>query len=157
MADTSLSFVSAEDLEAVVHLLRECGLPYHDIGQHLSGMIVAKHDGRLVGTIALEVYKEFGLLRSLAVAPEHRSRGLGRALYGRIVAYAHLRGVTALYLLTTTAAEYFLKLGFQVLDRAQVPTEISATEEFRNLCPSTAVCLAKKVYGDVARVEPGLS
>ena len=148
LPESSFFFASPEDLEAVVHLLGECGLPHEDIGKHLPGLIVARHYGRLIGTIALEVYKEVGLLRSLAVAPEQRNRGLGKALYERIVAYAQLRGVETLYLLTTTASEYFSKLGFQVLDRKQVPAEIGATEEFRGLCPSSAVCLSKKLCKD---------
>ena len=146
MPESSFAFASPEDLKAIVRMLRECGLPREDIHKHLSGLIVAKNDGRLLGTIALEVYSQAGLLRSLAVAPAHRNLGLGRALYERIVAYAQLRGVTTLYLLTTTASEYFSKLGFQVLDRSRVPAEIGATEEFRSLCPGTAVCLAKKLF-----------
>jgi len=146
MPESSFTFALPEDLEAVGCLLRECGLPHEDIHKHLSGLIVARHDGQLIGTIALEVCNQAGLRRSLAVATEQRNRGLGRALYRRIVAYAQLRGVTTLYLLTTTASEYFSKLGFQVVDRAQVPAEIGATEEFRSFCPSTAVCFAKKLF-----------
>jgi len=151
MPESSFTFALPEDLEAVGRLLRECGLPHEDIHKHLSGLIVAKNDGRLLGTIALEVYKQAGLLRSLAVAPKERNRGLGRELYGRIVAYAQLRGVTTLYLLTTTASGYFSKLGFQFMDRAGVPAEIASTEEFCSLCPTTAVCFAKKLLQEGGR------
>jgi len=156
MPESSFSFASSEDLEAVVDLLRECGLPHEDIHKHLSGLIVAKHDGRLIGTIALEAYNDVGLLRSLAVVSDQRNRGLGRALYWRIVADAQLRGVTTLYLLTTTASEYFSKLGFRVLDRSEVPPEIAATEEFSSLCPSNYSLSSQKPVRR-RQVAPGTS
>jgi len=115
--------------------------------------MVARDGSQLVGAIGLELLGRRALLRSLAVAREHRNRGLGQALYTRLVAHAHLRGVTKLYLLTLTAQEYFSRRGFEVVDRAAVPPEIRATREFRELCPGTAVCLAKDIQNE-ARYFP---
>ena len=36
-------------------LLRSCDLPDDDIGHHLPNFVVAGHEGRIVGTIGLEV------------------------------------------------------------------------------------------------------
>ena len=57
------------------------------------------------------------------------------------IAAAQARGVTALYLLTTTATTFFQRVGYTAHDRANVPPSIAAATEFSSLCPDTADCL----------------
>jgi len=83
------------------------------------------------------------LLRSLVVHPNHQAEGLGRFLTNELESFARKRGVKALYLLTTTAADFFLKLGYQFAQKATVPDPIKSTEEFKSICPELAVCLYK--------------
>jgi amino-acid N-acetyltransferase len=82
-----------------------------------------------------------GFLRSVAVAPEVRDRGVGRALVIDRVALAHAMRLNAVYLLTTTAADYFRTFGFSSASRDDVPPELSASPEFSGACPSSATCL----------------
>lgn len=98
--------------------------------------------------IGLEPLNGVGLLRSLAVASPHRGKGLAKALYTSIVAYARGRGIKKLYLLTLTAAGFFSKLGFAKIERGNVPAALQGTEEFRSLCPDTAVCMVKEIGGE---------
>jgi amino-acid N-acetyltransferase len=49
--------------------------------------------------------------------------------------------VTDLYLLTTTASEYFKKLGFRVEDRQKVTGGIVGSVEFKSACPKTATLM----------------
>jgi amino-acid N-acetyltransferase len=86
------------------------------------------------------------LLRSVAVHPAWQRHGLARAAVTALVAHAESSGVEALYLLTTTAAHYFPRLGFQPVDRATVPDSIAATEEFTDACPATALAM-RRVLG----------
>lgn len=137
-----------EDLKSVQQLLLDCELPYQDVANHLSHFIVARNSTQLVGVIGLEPLNGVGLLRSLAVASPHRGKGLAKALYTRIVAHAHRKGIKRLYLLTLTAAGFFSKLGFAKIDRENVPTALQGTEEFRSLCPDTAVCMVKEIGGE---------
>ncbi len=97
----------------------------------------------LVGVAGLEVCCENALLRSVAIAPEWRSRGLGRALVERVIADAESRGIRALYLLTTTAERYFPSFGFETITRERVPDDIRATEEFRVACPASATVMGR--------------
>jgi N-acetylglutamate synthase-like GNAT family acetyltransferase len=83
-------------------------------------------------------------LRSVTVEPSWRSRGLGRALVTRAVAEAEVRGVDALYLLTTTAEHYFPAFGFTRTSREAVPADIRATAEFRVACPASATVMVRK-------------
>jgi len=129
------------DLPAIEQLLAASHLPLAGVSAALPGFIVAESGGAIVGTAAVEVCRDNALLRSVAVAPEWRSRGLGRALVTRAIAAAEARGLRALYLLTTTAEHYFPSFGFRQISRAEVPTDVQATEEFRGACPDTAVVM----------------
>ena len=89
------------DTPAIERLLTAADLPLAGLSDALPGMVVAESGGAIVGTAALEVRGNNALLRSVAVAPEWRSRGLGRALVARAIADAEARGLDAVYLLTT--------------------------------------------------------
>jgi SAM-dependent methyltransferase len=82
-------------------------------------------------------------LRSVAVRPEWQQRGLGRELVRRLVCEAEGRGLRALYLLTLTAEHYFPRLGFERIERGDVPPEIADTLEFKNACPASAVVMVR--------------
>ena len=51
---------------------------------------------------------------------------------------ARRRGFKAAYLLTTTARDYFLRLGFTPADRANAPLALRQSAEFKGACPDTA-------------------
>jgi len=114
----------------------------------LPNFTVAEYGSELVGVAGLEVCCNNALLRSVAVSPEWRSRGLGRALVTRVIADAEARGINALYLLTTTADRYFPSFGFREITREQVPVDVRETAEFRSACPATATVMYRPL--DVA-------
>ncbi|MCG3209933.1 MAG: Amino-acid acetyltransferase [Anaerolineae bacterium] len=136
---------SQADAVAIKHLLAQADLPSEDFAAHLTHFRLAKNDGELAGVIGLEPFGEAGLLRSLVAAPAYRGQGLGQALVEQVTGYARSLGVRELYLLTTTAADFFPRLGFRVIDRASVPPAIQTTAEFASICPSTAVCMSKRI------------
>jgi len=105
-------------------------------------------EGRVVGAVGLEIHGEDGLLRSLVVDPEVRGGGLGLRLVDALEAAAADRGLTNLYLLTTTAARFFPKLGYAVGLRAEVPAAVAGSREFQALCPDSAVMLRKRLNHD---------
>jgi amino-acid N-acetyltransferase len=51
--------------------------------------------------------------------------------------------IKRLVLLTQTAADFFARQGFRTIERSSAPEDIQASEEFRSLCPSSAICMAK--------------
>lgn len=131
------------DLPGIEQLLTASDLPLVGVAEALPGFVVAEFEGAIVGTAALEACCDNALLRSVAVAPGWRSRGLGRALVNRVIAEAEARGIRALYLLTMTAEQYFPSFGFQPVTRDRVPTDVQATEEFRTACPASAVVMCR--------------
>jgi len=129
------------DLVAVERLLAESSLPVIGVADALCSFVVAESEGRLVGVVGLEICCEYALLRSTAVAPEWRDRGLGRRLVERIIAEAEAQGICALYLLTTTAERYFPSFGFAKTTRDEVPAPVRQTAEFQTACPTSATVM----------------
>ena len=126
-------------------LLSQSMLPFDDISSHLPNFVIAKSEGKVIGVIGLEYCGDFSLGRSLAVAPAFRRRGIAKELYRQILVQAQLKGIKELYLLTTTAADFFTGLGFQTTIRNSTPEAVRATKEFLNGCPFTAVCMVKSL------------
>ena len=137
----------ADDLTAIVELLTACGLPASDLSAaHLADFFVATANDRLIGVAGVEQLERVGLLRSLAVAPDYRSAGVAHRLVTACEERAKsLHGISDLYLLTTTAADYFLQRGYREVPRASVPGGVAAHPQFAGLCPASARCLAKNL------------
>ena len=129
------------DLTEIERLLTASNLPVDGVAGALDGFLVAEHEGRLVGVVGVEGCGEYGLLRSTAVDPAWRGRGLGRQLVERAIAEAEARGLDALYLLTTTAERYFPSFGFAHTTRDAVPERVRDTAEFRTACPASAAVM----------------
>ena len=133
-----------QDLAGVTRLLSEADLSI-GLPSDLRRFIVAKQAGRLIGAAGLEPYGRSGLLRSVIVAPEARGTGLGAALVERVLTNAAAEGVIDVYLLTTTAEQYFLRHGFERIPRAIVPASVQSSVEFREACPATAAVMHRRL------------
>ncbi|MDR7435107.1 MAG: arsenic resistance N-acetyltransferase ArsN2 [Armatimonadota bacterium] len=134
-----------EDLAALFALLERSGLPKDGLVEHLSTTLVARAGGSVVGSAALELYGSAALLRSVAVDPPLRGKGLGTLLTHAALTRARQHGVREIYLLTETAGEFFSRFGFQPIDRAEVPPAIQASVEFTSACPTTALVMALRL------------
>lgn len=133
------------DLPAVERLLTESGLPLDGVRESLTTFIVAQASDDVVGVAGVECCVANGLLRSVAVHPDWRSHGVGRALVTRVISDAEARGTDALYLLTTTAERYFPSFGFRAITRDAVPQDIAATAEFLGACPASATVMRRSL------------
>ena len=141
-AGVTIAPAAAGDLDEVRALVASCDLPTEGLADHVpGGHVVARRAGALVGTAGLEVHGAAAVLRSVAVAPAARGTGLGVALTADRLVEARRQGVDAVYLLTTTAADFYRRFGFAPFSRADVPAEVAASPEFASVCPSSATCL----------------
>lgn len=136
---TDIELAERGDLNAVVALLSENELPIDGLADHLGTLLVARRAGRVIGSAALEVYPDGALLRSVAVQAESRLLRHGRALTD--AALARQRHMRAVDLLTTTAADYFAKLGFDPIAREDVPDTVRNSVEFTTACPASAIAM----------------
>ena len=119
------------------------GLPSDDLGAVPTEVRVARRDGRLVGTVGLELYGQHGLLRSLVVAEAERGAGLGARLVREAEAAGRALGAKSVVLLTTTAASFFESQGYTRLERSEAPDAVRQSSQFQGTCPGSATCLTK--------------
>jgi amino-acid N-acetyltransferase len=78
------------------------------------------------------------------VSPPSRGTGVGRQLVESILERANQEGIDDIYLLTTSAENYFPRFGFARTTRAAVPETVKTSAEFRGACPDTAVVMSRR-------------
>lgn len=147
--DYQIVTANPEELSTVQNILEGCGLPSQDLSKdHMPHFLLVTSGFEQVGTIGLEMYNGYGLLRSLAVRSKHRGLGLGTVLVRKIESYAKKMGIDAMYLLTTTADRFFQDLGYKELPKKEVPDLVLQSDEFAEICPSSAVAMTKELGKD---------
>jgi amino-acid N-acetyltransferase len=104
------------DADEVLRLLDQNQLPLDGLEDHLATTLVARQDGRIVGSAT------------------HAAIRLARDLQ-----------VPAIYLLTTTAERYFPRFGFERIERADVPPTVQTSIEFTSACPASATVMRKSL------------
>ncbi len=132
------------DRVAVDALLHAAALvPIDELSQFGgSQWVVATNDtGQVLGVAGIEMHGGDGLLRSVAVAPELRMAGIGGELVRNRIDWAKRKGLDALYLLTTTAADYWPRFGFVPTARSAAPADIARSNEWSSACPATAAAM----------------
>jgi amino-acid N-acetyltransferase len=130
----------------VVELLTSQKLPTGDLPGLLKNFFVAVDDGMVTGVAGLEVYGNYGLLRSLAVNADLQKKGIGAMLLDKIETLAAEKKLEAIYLLTETAKDYFENKGYEHIARMDIPEEVKAASEFTHVCPESAIAMQKSLY-----------
>ncbi len=109
--------------------------------------VVAEIDGEVVGCGALHVmWDDLAEVRTLAVAPEHLGKGVGRRLLSTLVDRAREFGLARVFCLTFEV-DFFTRQGFEVIEGTPVTSEVYA-ELLRSHDDGVAEFL------DLARVKP---
>ncbi len=144
-AEMKIREATSRDFDAVESLLSANDLPLDGVKESFSGFAVAEDEGRIAGAIGLEKFGSVALLRSAVVSPEYRGSGVGRRLVEQVLERAAKEGVEELFLLTTTAENYFPRFGFDRTTRSAVPAAVKASAEFQGACPDTAVVMKRRI------------
>lgn len=129
--------------DAARALLEAAELPTDDLADPAIRMFGAFDGGALVGVVGVQSCDRMGLLRSLAVAPAMRERGIAAMLCERVIELARAEQLAAVWLLTTGAKDYFARHGFIAVARETAPAEIRTTAQFSSLCPSSATVMRR--------------
>jgi amino-acid N-acetyltransferase len=125
-------------------LLQEAELPASDLTDaHMEHFYFCGSPAAPLGLVGLELCGQDALLRSLVVALNERSRGLGKLLVAHAENEARARGIRAIYILTTTAADFFGRRGYVEASRDDAPEAIRATKEFADICPASSAFMVK--------------
>ena len=141
--------VRPDDRAYVERLLESSDLPTDDLDAAYPSLFVCVggsergESERRIGVAGLEVNGNAGLLRSVAVEESARGQGYGNSICEKLLGRARNRNLDAVYLLTTTAADFFADRGFEAVERETVPEAIRNTGEFSDICPTSATCMKK--------------
>ncbi len=116
------------DADAIIALWRDCGLtrPWNDPAQDIafarkgpaSTILVGEEEGRLVASAMVGHDGHRGMLYYVAVTPDCRGKGLGKATVRAAEAWLAARGVWKVNLLVRAENEavrgFYEKLGYEV-------------------------------------------
>jgi amino-acid N-acetyltransferase len=133
------------DLAPALELLQRSDLPDKGVADAFGHYFVVRDDMQIVGLAGLEIHGEDALLRSVVVEPTHRGQGLAGALVDAVADRAKRLQLRALYLLTTTARDYFGRRGFEDCSREEAPPAIRSSWEFSTGCPSSSSFMKRAV------------
>jgi len=96
----------------------------NDIYDNLRDFFVCEEAETVYGCCALHItWEGLAEIRSLVVHPSRQKKGMGRELIEQGCAEVRAMGVKAVFLLTANPA-YFKKLGFEHVDKSQLPHKI---------------------------------
>jgi amino-acid N-acetyltransferase len=132
------------DVAAIHALLMQCKLPLDGVPGDLALLLVAEHDGQVIGVAGLERYGSDGLLRSVATASSRRGLGIATTLCSEVESRARALGVARFYLLTETAEKFFAQRGYAAIARRFAPAPIAASREFAVVCPASASLMVRE-------------
>jgi ribosomal protein S18 acetylase RimI-like enzyme len=128
------------DVGATIALWEACGLtrpwndPRTDFAQaeqsDASSVLLAREEGRLVGSVMVGFDGHRGWVYYLAVAPEHRGQGLGRALMEAAEAWLAARDAPKLQLMirgdNDAAQGFYAAIGYERQDVAVLGKRLDA-------------------------------
>jgi UDP-N-acetylmuramate: L-alanyl-gamma-D-glutamyl-meso-diaminopimelate ligase len=120
------------DMAAVRGLLTDVGLSADGASDDTHPVFFTlRNETGLVGCVALEVYGDDSVFRSLAVSTAARGGGYGWMLADLAVNQARYRGVRRIYLTTENASDFFAaKFGFRAVDRSTLSPRVAQSNQF---------------------------
>ncbi|MEH7155375.1 GNAT family N-acetyltransferase [Neobacillus drentensis] len=97
-------------------------------------LLLETEDGTLKGSLGMEAFTEFGLLRSLVVSPGQAEKEIF-ILFDQMVQLAKEKGMKGLFLATnkSVALPFFELMGFQRSEREDLPSEFFHSEHIRHV------------------------
>ncbi len=146
-AALTLTFAeTAEEHAQALQLLQDNRLPVHDLSEN-TRLYLLREEGRAIGTGGLEIYGQHALLRSISVATQRQ--GHGRVIVEQLENEARAASLHSLTLLTTTAPNFFARLGYETIARETAPAAVRESAEFKSTCPASAVVMVKRLVQPV--------
>jgi len=145
-AGVAIAPAHGDDRAELEALLAACELPADGLDDAFPhGFAIARLGGRIAGAAGVERWGEHALLRSVAVVPELRAHHLGAALVADRLAWARTRAldgdppaVASISLLTSEAAAFFARLGFEAISRDALPAPLAASQQLSGACCTRA-------------------
>ncbi|WP_062223268.1 GNAT family N-acetyltransferase [Aureimonas sp. D3] len=141
----TLVATAVNDPAGLVGLLSTAGLPTEDVAE--PGRVFLRYateGGEFVGIGGFEPLGAAVLLRSIAVVPEHRGRGMGGAITADLMQRGRGQGAADAFAFTTGERTFLAALGFRRVERTEAPAAVLATRQAMGLCSASAVLWRKE-------------
>lgn len=95
-----------------------------ELCENVRDFVIAEEDSRILGCGALHLYgTHLAEIRSIAVTPQSKGRGVGRALVQALMEESRRQAVTCVCLFTRIP-DFFAHLGFEIARRDMLPDKI---------------------------------
>ena len=147
MKNIDISSAIQEDMRCILTMLEGAALPLSGVSDESSNFLAARHDGDVLGGVAMEDHGSDVLLRSLVVSPAAWNRGIGTQLVNALLDLARGQTKHRVYLMTTTAETFFERFGFQKIPTESLPAGIRTSEEFDGCCAAGASTMVLSLAG----------
>lgn len=96
----------------------------NEIFDQIRDFTVCTEDGKVIAVCALHiVWEDIAEIRSIAVLNKHQGSGIGKKLINRGIREARSLGIKKVFALTYHP-EYFKKLGFDDIDKNDLPHKV---------------------------------
>jgi N-acetylglutamate synthase-like GNAT family acetyltransferase len=133
---TLIRQANKEDLEGLRKFLERANLGSDGLtGESVSSFLLLEDEaGGLKGSLGMEVFEEFGLLRSLVVSAGQAEKEIFM-LFDQMVALAKEKGMKSLFLATNKGAAlpFFELMGFEKIGRGELPAGFYQSEHIRQV------------------------
>lgn len=96
----------------------------NDLYENVRDFFVSEEKGYVAGICALHVlWEDLAEIKSLAVQEDHQKQGIGKVLVRKAIREAKALGIKRVFALTYVP-EYFKRLGFNEIEKAELPHKI---------------------------------
>ena len=116
------------EMQKMINLFADKGDLLHrslnQLYENIRDFLVLEEDGRILGTCALHVnWGDLAEVMALTVDDSCQGKGLGKELVEKCLDEAQALGITRAFALTYKP-EFFQKLGFRLVDKAELPQKV---------------------------------
>ena len=116
------------EMQKLINLFADKGDLLHrslnQLYENIRDFLVLEEDERILGTCALHVnWGDLAEIMALTVDDSCQGKGLGKKLVEKCLDEAQALGITRVFALTYKP-EFFQKLGFKLVDKAELPQKV---------------------------------
>lgn len=129
------------DLPHIAAMLHAGGLISGAARERVGRTLVAEADRTVLATAAWEPTDEAALLRSVAVAEEHRRSGAGTIVVAAALRRIADAGFREVYLMTESAERFFASCGFTPIARDALPESVLRHPQVSRECTAAATAM----------------
>lgn len=147
MNSFTITQIKEDERGQLIDLLKEANLPFTDLPKTLDHFFLAKKDEKVIGSIGLELFLPYALLRSMVVTKGMQGEGIGKLLLNHLLLHVSNKavGIKEIYLITEGAQKFFKSAGFEAIGREHLPEAFKEIPQFKTLCPASASVMKSEI------------